>query len=400
MKIICPNCKNEFQINESDYLSIVKQIRDAEFKKELDKRETSLINEKEQAVKLAEIEVTNKFKEQILEKEKSITKLEEELKSKETEKELAINKAIQEKDKEIIERDNIINVLKNAKEQEEKDNKIKQQELEKNYEQKLKDKDEQIERYKDLKLKLSTKMLGETLEQHCEIQFNQIRATAFKNAYFEKDNDSSSGSKGDYIFKEYDEGGNEILSIMFEMKNESDVTATKHKNEDFFRELDKDRNEKNCEYAILVSLLEQDNELYNNGIVDISYKYPKMYVIRPQFFIPIITILRNAAMNSLQYKQELMIVKNQNIDVSNFEKELNMFKNDFTRNCRLAGDHFQSAIKDIDNTIKNLQKTKEELLLTIKNLTIANDKLDDVSVKRLTRNNPTMAQKFAETKNN
>ena len=234
MKIICPNCKNEFQINESDYLSIVKQIRDAEFKKELDKRETSLINEKEQAVKLAEIEVTNKFKEQILEKEKSITKLEEELKSKETEKELAINKAIQEKDKEIIERDNMINVLKNAKEQEEKDNKIKQQELEKNYEQKLKDKDEQIERYKDLKLKLSTKMLGETLEQHCEIQFNQIRATAFRNAYFEKDNDSSSGSKGDYIFKEYDECGNEILSIMFEMKNESDVTATKHKNEDFF----------------------------------------------------------------------------------------------------------------------------------------------------------------------
>ncbi len=293
----------------------------------------------------------------------------------------------------------MINVLKNAKEQEEKDNKIKQQELEKNYEQKLKDKDEQIERYKDLKLKLSTKMLGETLEQHCEIQFNQIRATAFSNAYFEKDNDSSSGSKGDYIFKECDENGNEILSIMFEMKNEADVTATKHKNEDFFKELDKDRREKNCEYAILVSLLEQDSELYNSGIVDVSYKYPKMYVIRPQFFIPIITILKNAAMNSLQYKQELMIVKNQNIDVSNFENELNIFKDDFARNCRLAGEKFQTAIDEIDKTIKNLQKTKEALLSSNKNLTIANNKLEDITIKKLTKNNPTMAQKFDELRN-
>jgi hypothetical protein len=262
----------------------------------------------------------------------------------------------------------------------------------------LAEKEKEVEFYKDLKTRMSTKMVGETLEQHCEIQFNQLRATAFRNAYFEKDNDAKSGSKGDYIYRECDDNGVEIISIMFEMKNEMDETVTKHKNEDFFKELDKDRREKNCEYAVLVSLLESDSELYNAGIVDVSYKYDKMYVVRPQCFIPIITLLRNAALNALSYKQELMEVRNQDIDISNFEDSLLKFKNDFSSNYEKAHSHFDKAIEEIDKTIQHLEKVKKELQGSDNQLRIANNKVDDVSVKKLTRNNPTMKAKFAELK--
>ncbi len=264
------------------------------------------------------------------------------------------------------------------------------------YESELRLKDETIERYKDVKLKLSTKMIGETLEQHCETEFNKLRATGFQNAYFEKDNDSKTGSKGDYIYKENDESGNEIVSIMFEMKNEGDTTATKHKNEDYFKELDKDRNEKKCEYAVLVTLLEADNELYNAGIVDVSYKYPKMYVVRPQFFIPIITLLRNAAMNSLKYKAELNLIRNQNVDITNFEENMNKFKEGFNKNFELASSRFKTAIDEIDKTIDHLQKTKDALLSSENNLRLANNKAEELTIKKLTRNNPTMTAKFAE----
>lgn len=278
----------------------------------------------------------------------------------------------------------------------EKNAQLKEQTLKESYEEKLKGKDEQIAYYKDFKAKQSTKMVGETLEQHCEIEFNKLRATGFQNAYFEKDNDAKSGSKGDFIFKEFSDDGTEFISIMFEMKNEMDETATKHKNEDFFKELDKDRNEKKCEYAVLVSLLEADNELYNTGIVDVSYRYPKMYVIRPQFFIPMITLLRNASLNALQYKQELAVIRNQNIDISHFEEDMNEFKDKFSRNYRLASEKFKKAIDEIDKTIDHLQKTKDALLSSENNLRLANNKAEELSIKKLTRNNPTMAAKFAE----
>jgi hypothetical protein len=346
-----------------------------------------LEQEKEASVKLAEAQVKNATQEDIAKKNSQIDKLEAQIQAAQVEMKLAVTQAVNVVEKE---RDQLLHKL-SAKDSE---TKLLETSIKEKYEHELKSKDEMIGYYKDLKLKQSTKMLGETLEQHCEIEFNKIRATAFRNAYFEKDNDARSGSKGDYVFKEVDEKGVEIISIMFEMKNESDETASKKKNEDFLKELDKDRREKDCEYAVLVSLLEVDNELYNSGIVDMSYKYPKMYVIRPQFFIPMITLLRNAALNSLQYKSELALVKGQNIDVSNFEQQLDDFKNSFGRNYRLASEKFKTAIESIDKSIDQLQKTKENLLRSDDNLRIANSKAEDLTIKKLTRGNQTMQRKF------
>ena len=334
--------------------------------------------------------------EQLARKEAEIFEMKSRLEKAGVEQKLSVAEAIKTIEKE---RDNLAHELKNKE--------TEKQLLEKSLQEKfsaelrtkediIKMKDEAIERYKDMKLKLSTKMVGETLELHCETEFNKLRATAFQNAYFEKDNDASSGSKGDYIYREKDEAGNEIISIMFEMKNEGDETATKKRNEDFLRELDKDRNEKKCEYAVLVSLLEGESELYNSGIVDVSHKHPKMYVIRPQFFIPMITLLRNAAMNSLKYKAELALMRVQNIDVTNFEGQLNDFRDLFGRNYRLATEKFKTAIESIDRSIEQLQKTKENLLRSEDNLRLANNKAEELTVKKLTRGNPTMAAKFAE----
>ena len=333
---------------------------------------------------------------ELAQKEQQIAELTARLQSSETAKELAVNKVISEKQQELFNKEQNILQLTSQVENSKKESAIREQNILSTYEEKLKFKDEEIERYKDFKLRQSTKMVGESLEQHCEIEFNKLRATGFKNAYFEKDNDARTGSKGDYIYREADEDGTEFISIMFEMKNEMDATATKKKNEDFFKELDKDRREKNCEYAVLVSMLESESELYNTGIVDVSYRYPKMYVIRPQFFIPIITLLRNAAQNSLEYRRELSVIKTQNIDISNFENDLNEFKDKFSRNYRLASEKFKKAIEEIDKTIDHLQKTKEALMSSENNLRLANNKAEDLSIKRLTRNNPTMAAKFAE----
>jgi hypothetical protein len=325
------------------------------------------------------------------EKEVEIERLRSTIREKDSSVQATVDKAVREMEKE---RDNLKNDLKNSKlEKENSENLLKDK-----YKTQIRDRDEAIERLKDMKAKLSTKMVGETLEQHCENEFNKLRSTAFQTAYFDKDNDASSGSKGDYIFKDHEENGTEIISIMFEMKNEMDTTATKRKNEDFLQELDKDRNEKGCEYAVLVSLLEPESELYNTGIVDVFYRYPKMYVIRPQFFIPMITLLRNAALNSMKYKTELALVREQNIDITNFETELDAFKTAFGRNYDLASKKFTTAIAEIDKSISHLQKTKEALLSTDRNLRLANDKAQDVSVKRLTRKNPTMAAKFDEVR--
>ena len=329
-------------------------------------------------------------------KEKEITALEARLAAYEMEKRLAVSEVVFKSERQLAAKNEELLKLASQVENAEKESQLREQSIKASYEEKLKAKDGQIEFYRDLKAKQSTKMIGETLEQHCAIEFNRLRATAFRNAYFEKDNDARTGSKGDFIFREYDEEGTEFISIMFEMKNEADETATKHKNEDFLKELDKDRKEKNCEYAVLVSLLEADNELYNGGIVDMSHRYPKMYVVRPQFFIPIITLLRNAAMNSLQYKKELATIKNQNIDISHFEEDMNDFKEKFARNYRIASEKFKKAIEEIDKTIDHLQKTKEALLSSENNLRLANNKAEDLSIKRLTRNNPTMQAKFAE----
>ena len=330
---------------------------------------------------------------------KEIAELKNKLDSFNKDKQIEINELISKKDAELVEKNNEILKLKGQKDLDEKEFQIKEQNLKEKYEVQLQCKDEEIARYKEFKAKLSTKMLGETLEQHCEISFEQNRAMAFQSAYFEKDNNAKSGSKGDYIFRDYDEEGTEYLSIMFEMKNEADTTSTKKKNEDFFKELDKDRREKNCEYAVLVSMLEPENDLYNNGIVDVSHKYEKMYVVRPQFFIPIITLLRNATRHSLGYRKELALIKAQNIDVSNFEAAMNDFKDKFSRNYRLASEKFQTAIAEIDKTIDHLQKTKEALLSSDKNLRLANDKAEDLSIKKLTKNNPTMQAKFEELQN-
>lgn len=409
-EIKCPKCGEVFQVDESGYAAIVKQVRDKEFEKEIASRESQFENEKEAAVKLAKTETESKLKELLLEKEKEITniknnkemeilKLQSQIDNFEKDKALEINKFAIEKEKELAEKEKQITELTGQLKTNETENLLKEQSLKEQYEAKLRFKDEEIAHYKDFKARLSTKMIGESLEQHCEIEFNRIRPTGFQNAYFEKDNDAKTGSKGDYIFRESDTDGVEFISIMFEMKNEADTTSTKKKNEDFLKELDKDRREKNCEYAVLVSLLEPESEYYNSGIVDMSHRYPKMYVIRPQFFIPIITLLRNAALNSLQYKQELAVIRNQNIDISNFEENMNDFKEKFARNYELASKKFKTAIEEIDKTIDHLQKTKEALLSSENNLRLANNKAEDLSIKRLTKNNPTMAAKFAELEN-
>jgi len=415
-EIICPHCKKVFKVDEAGFADILKQVRDHRFEEELQQRLNLAEKEKENAVKLAEANLKNSLQENLAKKDKEIIELQvknereffeqlakkeseiAEMKSKienaEIEKRLTVTEAIQKIEKE---RDELASNLKNKE--------TEKQLLEKSLNEKfsaelktkediIKMKDEEIALRKDMKLKLSTKMVGETLEQHCETEFNKIRATAFQQAYFEKDNDSKSGSKGDYIYREKDETGNEIISIMFEMKNEGDETATKKRNEDFFKELDKDRTEKKCEYAVLVSLLEVESELYNTGIVDVSHKYTKMYVVRPQFFIPIITLLRNAAMNSMKYKAELTLIRSQNIDITNFEDNINNFKEGFAKNYELASRKFKTAIDEIDKTIDHLQKTKEALLSSENNLRLANNKADDLTIKKLTRGNPTMTAKF------
>jgi len=362
-EIICPHCEKAFKIDEAGYADILKQIRNKEFDKELHEKLAAAEKDKENALSLVEAENETKRLKLVADKEIEIAELKSKIEKSELQKQ------------------------------------ISETDLRKSLEDQIKDRDNQIERLKDLKLQLSTKMLGETLEQHCEVEFNRIRATAFPKAYFEKDNDAKSGSKGDYIFRDKDEADNEIVSIMFEMKNEGDDTKTKKKNEDFLKELDKDRTEKGCEYAVLVSMLEPESELYNVGIVDVSHKYPKMYVVRPQFFIQMITLLRNAALNAMEYKAELALVRAQNVDVTDFEEKLEEFQTGFARNYDLASRKFQTAIEEIDKSIDHLQKTKAALLSTDNNLRIANDKAQDISIKKLTRGNPTMAQKFEDLKN-
>lgn len=394
-------------MDESGYAAIVKQVRDKEFEKEIREREAQFRQEKQAAEELARTKTEQKLSGQISSQETRIRELETKLQAEKDARDLEIQKAAAEKerelaqriaakDQELAERDARIQKLRSQMDSEEKESQLKEQSLKEKYEEQLKMKDELVAYYKDFKARQSTKMVGESLEIHCETEFNKLRATGFQHAYFEKDNDARSGSKGDYIYRETDPEGVEFISIMFEMKNEMDETATKKKNEDFLKELDKDRREKNCEYAVLVSLLEPDSELYNQGIVDMSHRYPKMYVIRPQFFIPIITILRNAATNALDYRRQLEVVRNQNIDISHFEEDMNDFKEKFARNFRIASERFQKAIDEIDKTIDHLQKTKEALLSSENNLRLANNKAEDLTIKRLTRKNPTMAAKFAE----
>ena len=449
-EIKCPNCGEVFQVDESGYAQIAQQVRDKEFEKELSRREKELDAKRENELTIARMEqekshqaeltkkdqklaekdrlieqlqaqlassetekrlavteavqtkekesdaAVNQREQQLIEKEQEIARLKAQLDKADTEKKLAVTEALQAKDKELADRNTEITDLKGKLISKETENELKERSLKEQYEEKLKMKEEQLEYYKDFKARQSTKMIGESLEQHCLAQFNSIRMTAFPNAYFEKDNDARTGSKGDFIFRESDEGGTEFISIMFEMKNEMDQTATKHKNEDFFKELDKDRREKGCEYAVLVSMLEADSELYNNGIVDVSYRYEKMYVIRPQFFIPIITLLRNAALNSLKYQRELQVVKNQQIDILHFEENMNTFKEGFARNFELASRRFHEAIEDIDKTIKALEKTKADLLSSDRNLRLANDKAQDLSIKKLTRGAPSVKEMFDE----
>ena len=404
-EIKCPNCGKLFQVDETEYAQIARQIRDEEFHRELERRAQEFAEKKESDLKLARMKQEKEFGEAIsakdyklAEKDKEIEQLKMKISGSETERELAVTRAVQEKEKELSEKQTEITELKSRISNEETRRELNEKSLKEQYEDKLRLKDEQIEYYKDFKARQSTKMVGESLEQHCMNQFNSIRMTAFPTAYFEKDNDSRTGSKGDFIFREAASDGTEFISIMFEMKNEMDQTATKHKNEDFFKELDKDRREKGCEYAVLVSLLEIDNELYNNGIVDVSYKYEKMYVIRPQFFIPMITLLRNAALNSVKYRQELQAVKNQQIDILHFEENMNSFKEGFARNYRLASGRFKTAIDEIDKTIIHLQKTKDALLSSENNLRLANNKADDLSIKKLTKNAPAVEEMFEQLK--
>lgn len=432
-EIKCPKCGSVFKIDEENYDSIVKQVRDSEFNKEIENREKQYHKDKEATIKIVTNDIEKKFNKTLAEKDIEIanlknkidnnkinqdnavkqasmdiekklndtintlklkvTNLENELKIKDTETNLKVEKLIMTKDKDIGELTTKIEIDK-------KEFELKKQIMKDNYENKLKSKDEIIAYYKDFKARQSTKMIGESLEQHCSYEFNKLRPL-FPNVYFEKDNDASSGSKGDFIFRDYDEDGTEITSIMFEMKNEADETATKHKNEDFFKELDKDRNEKNCEYAVLVSMLEMNSDYYNEGIVDVSHKYKKMYVIRPQFFIPIITLIRGVGVNSLQYKKELITIQNQNIDISHFEDNLNTFKDGFGRNYRIASEKFKKAIDEIDKTIDHLQKTKDALLSSENNLRLANNKAENLTIKKLTNNNPTMSKMFDDyTKSN
>jgi hypothetical protein len=428
-EIICPHCGKAFKIDEAGYADILKQVRDSDFDKQLHARLELAEQEKRNAVELAQSKLANELQKDAAAKDAEIQNLKAKLDAGEVARKLAVTEALSVVEKQ---RDALANELKQAEQEkqaathlaeakfanelqkaastkdadiQELKAKLERSALEKQlaekalkdkYETQIKDRDDAIERLKDMKARLSTKMVGETLEQHCETEFNRIRATAFPKAYFEKDNDARSGSKGDYIFRDLDEAGTEIVSIMFEMKNENDRTASKNKNEDFLKELDRDRIEKGCEYAVLVTLLEPDSELYNTGIVDVFHRYPKMYIIRPQFFIPMITLLRNAAMNSLKYKSELALVKAQSIDITNFEDDLEVFKTAFAKNYDLASKRFQTAIDEIDKSIDHLQKTKEALLGTDRNLRLANDKAQDVTIKKLTKGNPTMAAKFAE----
>lgn len=422
-EIKCPNCGTIFQIDESDYESIVKQIRDKEFEKELRIRDEQHKLDKDSAVKVTEAnlqkELTEKlgkkdleiaelksqlkvsesetesrlekkYSDELNKKKLEISELKNNLKLKETEQQLELKDALTTKEKEI---DKLNNKLTSTK----AEYLMKEQNLKDSYEEKLKNKDDQIAYYKDFKARQSTKMIGESLEQHCSNEFNKLRPL-FGDVYFEKDNEVKDGTKGDFIFREYDTDGTEIISIMFEMKNEADTTSVKHRNEDFFKKLDKDRTDKNCEYAVLVSLLEIDNELYNNGIVDVSYKYNKMYVIRPQFFIPLITLLRGASLNTLNYKKQLKTIQNQNIDISHFEENMNSFKETFGRNYRLASERFKKAIEEIDKTIDHLQKTKENLLKSEDNLRLANNKADALTIKKLTSNSPMIAKMFDDLK--
>lgn len=420
-EIKCPKCGTVFEIDEASYDSIVKQIRDREFDKEVNLREEQHKLDKENSIKLAEAHIKEELGLKLNEKDLEISELKLSLKTKEEQAANKVEKEYQEKlnkllleitelknkiqlqeskneldiEKAVSEKNQKISDLSSELALKGKEFELKENTIKESYESKLKAKDEQIAYYKDFKAKQSTKMIGESLEQHCSVEFNRLRPL-FKNAYFEKDNDARTGSKGDFIFRDYDDEGNEIVSIMFEMKNEADKTATKHKNEDFLKELDKDRKEKKCEYAVLVSLLEADNDYYNDGIVDVSHLYDKMYVIRPQFFIPLITLIRNLANKSLEYKKELDVIKNQNIDITHFEENINTFKEGFGRNYRLAAERFQKAIEEIDKTIDHLQKTKEHLLKTNDNLRLANNKAEDLTIKKLTHNNPTMSKMFEE----
>jgi len=430
--IICPHCSKAFKIDEAGYADILKQVRDDAFEQQLHERLALAEKDKRSAVELATAKAASESQRAAAAKDAEIQGLRARLDAGEVARKLAVAEALSavEKQRDLLQqqlaqakldqqsaarlaealranelqqaaaaKDAEIARLKDGLERAALEKQLAEKSLKDKYDTQIKDRDDAIERLRDMKARLSTKMVGETLEQHCETEFNRIRATAFARAYFEKDNDARSGSKGDYIFRESDEAGTEIVSIMFEMKNESDGTATKKSNEDFLKELDRDRTEKGCEYAVLVSLLEPDSELYNGGIVDVFHRYPKMYVVRPQFFIPIITLLRNAAMNSLKYKSELALVKAQNVDITNFENELETFKTAFAKNYDLASRRFQTAIDEIDKSIDHLQKTKEALLGTDRNLRLANDKAQDVTIKKLTRGNPTMAGKFAEIKN-
>lgn len=413
-EIICPHCSKAFKIDEAGYANILKQVRNQEFENDLQEKLDSFNREKLSELKLSESTLENKYLESIAKKDKELFELKTEyekelsdlksnmnldisqLNSKvsnfETEKKLAVTEAVNSIEKE---RDELKNSIQNKEFQFE----LKRNSLKEKYQNELNLKDELIERYKDLRSKLSTKLVGETLEQHCEIEFNKIRATGFINSYFEKDNDASSGTKGDYIYRESDESGNEIISIMFEMKNKEENSTTKSKNESFYHKLHKDRNEKKCEFAIMVSLLEEDNELFNAGIFDVSHRFSKMYVIRPQFFIPMITVLRNAAMNSIKAKAELALMKSQNIDITNFEENMNSFKDGFAKNYDLASRKFKTAIEEIDKTIEHLQKTKDALLSSENNLRLANNKAEELTIKKLTKGNPTMKARFSELQN-
>ena len=440
-EIKCPNCGKVFQVDESGYAQIAQQIRDQEFSRELARREQELEQKREDDLKLVRMEqekvsaealakkdaelsaqaaqieqlktqlsagenekklavseVTRQKDAELSAQAAQIEQLKAQLSTGEAEKKLAVSEAVQQKEKELTEKATEITALRGKLSGQEAESLLKEKTLKEQYEEKLRMKDEQIEYYRDFKARQSTKMVGESLEQHCLTQFNSIRMTAFPTAYFEKDNDARSGSKGDFIFREADENGTEFISIMFEMKNEMDTTATKHKNEDFFKELDKDRREKRCEYAVLVSLLEIDNELYNNGIVDVSYKYEKMYVIRPQFFIPMITLLRNAALNSLQYQRQLQEIRRQQVDITHFEENMNAFKEGFARNYRIASDKFNTAIEEIDKSISHLQKIKEALLSSERNLRLANDKAEGLTIKKLTRNADSVREMFGQLK--
>ena len=390
-EIICPHCKKAFKVDEAGYADILKQVRDSEFEQQLHERLELAEMDKLNAVELAKERIGSEMLKTSAAKDSEIQELKAKLDAGKVAQKLAIKEAVSTVEKE---RDQLMSNLKRT----ELEKQLAEKSLKDKYETQIKDRDDSIERLRDMKVRLSTKMVGETLEQHCETEFNRIRSTAFPRAYFEKDNDSRTGSKGDYIFRDEDEAGTEIVSIMFEMKNESDATATKKKNEDFLKELDKDRAEKGCEYAVLVSLLESDSELYNTGIVDVFHRYPKMYIVRPQFFIPIITLLRNAAMKSLEYKKELALTRAQSVDITNFESDLEEFKTAFAKNYDLASRKFQKAIEEIDKSIDHLQKTKDALLGTDKNLRLANNKAQDVTVRKLTRSNPTMASKFEELK--